>query len=776
MVYKFQTKARTLQFLEGKISQGIVLPQISFSLKDWKESKNEILKCIKAKFPCVIVRSSSCQEDTDSSSMAGAFDSILNVDTQTDGLLQAIETVISSYGVYEPANEVLVQPFLKDVSASGVAFTADPDTLSSYYIVNYDVSGSTDSITSGQSKSDKTFISFKSQIGMDAIKEPWLKKLISSLSELETLLKNPHLDVEFAVSSDQIYILQVRPIVKDGKDNLSDIDLIGPLERLERKIQKLSYQHPRVLGSKALFGIMPDWNPAEIIGLRPGRLSLSLYKELVTDNIWAYQRFNYGYRDLRSHPLMVSFLGVPYIDVRLSFNSFVPQELDEKIASKLVDYYLDELESNPHHHDKVEFEIVLSCFVPGIEKKRPTLSKKGFSDKEIDSIFSSLKKITDLVLRPKEEKGIVYSDLDKIKTLQRSYDQIVSSQLSLVDKIYWLTEDCKRYGTLPFAGIARSGFIATQLLNSFVSENAMTVHEKEEFLGAIKTVSKQMCDDHCSMSKEDFLENYGHLRPGTYDILSPRYDEDYDGYFSAGLPPTSSSESFNPSEDLLNRLQKLLLNAGIERDARSVLEFIRISIEGREWSKFVFTRSLSKTLQLIEEFGKKLFLNKEDMAFVDFAQIKALYSSLDHEIVGIYFKTNIEQNLREYAITKAIKLPSLIRNSQDVYSYLVDESLPNFVTLKKIKGEIAHVQGNKDNLSGKIALIPNADPGFDFLFTKNIVGLITCYGGGNSHMAVRCAELGIPAAIGVGELLYKEIDEAKIVELDALNRQLKIIQ
>ena len=72
---------------------------------------------------------------------------------------------------------------------------------------------------------------------------------------------------------------------------------------------------------------MPDWNPAEIIGLKPGPLALSLYRELVTDSIWAYQRDNYGYKNLRSFPLLVSFHGLPYIDVRVSFNSFVPRDI-----------------------------------------------------------------------------------------------------------------------------------------------------------------------------------------------------------------------------------------------------------------------------------------------------------------------------------------------------------------------------------------------------------------------------------------------------------------
>ena len=39
-------------------------------------------------------------------------------------------------------------------------------------------------------------------------------------------------------------------------------------------------------------------------------------------------------------------------------------------------------------------------------------------------------------------------------------------------------------------------------------------------------------------------------------------------------------------------------------------------------------------------------------------------------------------------------------------------------------------------------------------FSRNISGLITCWGGANSHMAIRSGELGLPAVIGVGELDY----------------------
>ena len=50
------------------------------------------------------------------------------------------------------------------------------------------------------------------------------------------------------------------------------------------------------------------------------------------------------------------------------------------------------------------------------------------------------------------------------------------------------------------------------------------------------------------------------------------------------------------------------------------------------------------------------------------------------------------------------------------------------------------------------------------------------YGGGNSHMAIRANEFGLPAAIGVGENIYSTLTQASVVELDVTNRRITVIQ
>ena len=54
---------------------------------------------------------------------------------------------------------------------------------------------------------------------------------------------------------------------------------------------------------------------------------------------------------------MLTLGGQPYIDVRASFNSFLPANLPTPIRTKLVNAWLDRLEAHPEFHDKVEFDI-----------------------------------------------------------------------------------------------------------------------------------------------------------------------------------------------------------------------------------------------------------------------------------------------------------------------------------------------------------------------------------------------------------------------------------
>ena len=110
-------------------------------------------------------------------------------------------------------------------------------------------------------------------------------------------------------------------------------------------------------------------------------------------------------------------------------------------------------------------------------------------------------------------------------------------------------------------------------------------------------------------------------------------------------------------------------------------------------------------------------------------------------------------------VNTVCKLPYLITTKSDFFVASILLSKPNFITDKKIISKIFFLKKGQNTykINKKIVLIENADPGFDWIFNNNIKGLITKYGGVNSHMSIRCHELNIPAAIGVGEETFEKL-------------------
>ncbi len=112
-----------------------------------------------------------------------------------------------------------------------------------------------------------------------------------------------------------------------------------------------------------------------------------------------------------------------------------------------------------------------------------------------------------------------------------------------------------------------------------------------------------------------------------------------------------------------------------------------------------------------------------------------------------------------------------------MYAYSLLDEEPNYITQKEVTADIVRVDSvTEEDCCGKIIFIQAADPGYDFIFTKHIAGLVTQYGGVNSHMAIRCAELGIPAVIGVGEKNFSEWSQAKQMTIDCEKKQIIIVR
>ncbi len=768
--YHFLSKAKTLSALSGNINAATILPLFYFTKLTWLNKRDQVLRDLSEldwAMQSLIVRSSALSEDNETSSAAGKYDSILNVQG-VDAFIVAVNQVMESFGEGEDADEILIQPMAKDVKISGVLFTADPNTNAPYYILNYDShTGDTTTITGGNTNHHCRVIHRSS-----AECHHEFSNILTLAKELEEKFESECLDIEFAITSaGELILFQVRPLILNtGSPVFETQQHLKILKRIEDKIKVGFARHPYLYGCSTVYGIMPDWNPAEIIGIRPKPLAMSLYRELITDAVWAYQRSNYGYKNLRSFPLLLDFEGLPYIDVRVSFNSFLPSHLSDAVSEKLVNYYLGKLAASPELHDKVEFDIVYSCYTLDLSERLACLKEENFSELEIKEIKDALIHLTNQIIDHKA--GLWRADLEKIEELKQRQETIFHSNLDITSKIYWLIEDCKRYGTLPFAGLARAGFVAVQLLRSFVNVGILTADDYTRFIASVNSVSSDMTNDFTDLSREDFLNKYGHLRPGTYDILSARYDETPDYYFDWAATTqdnTSPHSHFTLSIQQLRQLQEYIDRDGLNVNVLELLEFIKTGIESREYSKFIFTKSVSDILKLIEITATQHGIDRSDCAYLNIQTLINLYScSRDPAEL---MKQSIEAGKNQHRITCGIQLPSLIVEPDDLYQFTISQSLPNFITQKQAIGRCTNPSSPREQLKDSIMFIPSADPGYDWIFTTGIAGFVTQYGGVNSHMAIRAGELGLPAVIGCGGLNYTRWKASMKVKIDCGNRQ-----
>jgi choline kinase len=444
------TKAETLSRLRGMVRHAVIQDQVACTVNEWNTSREAVLAKVLERFAGlpVVVRSSARSEDSFHASNAGGYDSLLDV-YPDNGLAIAIEQVIASYGEAAADDQVLIQPMVTGVQISGVAFTRTLEHGAPWYVINYETAGNTEAITSGASNDHKTLL-LRRSVECRELPEPRLKGLVAALREIEGLLGYDALDVEFAIDTEaQVHILQVRPIAVDRKGMAVDdacYDDVLSGARLHWKM--LASAPPHLPGNAPpLFGVMPDWNPAEIIGTAPGALAASLYRYLIMDEVWAVQRAEYGYRDVRPAPLLTSFAGHPYVDVRVSFASFLPACLPDLLAGRLLNFYLEWLRARPELHDKVEFEVVPTCLGPGFDSwERRLREEGGFTADEVALLREGLRVVTAGAFERCND------DLARIDTLAKRFETVMADErLAPLERARILLDDCRRLGTLPFA-------------------------------------------------------------------------------------------------------------------------------------------------------------------------------------------------------------------------------------------------------------------------------------------------------------------------------------
>jgi glutamine kinase len=784
-------KLQLLEFVKNKVTF-FTVPRF-FKLNACDYSISESIRMIENEFnsDTVIVRSSASDEDTISSSSAGEYESILNIPSNSkEKITEAINTVVNSYEKKRPLlpkDKVIIQEMVQGATMSGVIFTHDLNTGAPYYVVNYDdQSGTTDTVTSGNGEySNRTLYIHRGSI--NKLRSKRFIKLLQAVQELEQIMESRFLDIEFALGEDLTpYLLQVRAITTQPNWDKSLTKKVDKtLQSVKQFVTDRLNKSFGIYGKTTVLGQMPDWNPIEMIGRAPRTLATSLYQTLITDNAWRSAREIMGYAVPSGQPLMVTLAGQPFIDTRLSFHSYLPKTVSPHIAEKLIDHWVDHLKSAPELHDKVEFDVAITTYSFDFDKKIDRLIGNALTVEEKKSFKQAHLKQTIQLIKG-TNKGSCKAALDKINLLNKKQIEANNTpdrQYNL-SSLYSMVDECIHLGTIPFSILARHGFIAKTILLSLNQLGIISHDEVNKIQASIHTIASDVVDDMNSLqsgalSHTEFMQRYGHLRPGTYDIMSHRYDQMKN--FTSNVVDKNQHKAEQPfkfSQKQQQKINNLLEENGFENfNSDNLLNYIHEATAGREYGKFVFTRSVSDILEMIALFAQRNGLSRNEISHVPLNVLFNISKNSNEHGIAEQLRDVSRYEAEKHSISIAIRLPQLLIDEAGVYIIPFQVSHPNFITHKKVTAPIVILSSKIEDatLSGNIVIIEGADPGFDWIFSQKIVGLITKYGGANSHMAIRCAEFGIPAAIGCGEQRFELLLKSDQVHLDCAAGLLNVV-
>jgi phosphohistidine swiveling domain-containing protein len=731
---------------------------LSVSWREWASDPGRVHAAIAGRYghEPLIIRSCADGEDGWERSGAGAFASVpVPAPAQPETVASAVGEVFASYGRFWPEARVLVQRWLNPVQAAGVVTTR---TLAGapYYTATVDlVSGRTDTVTSGYGKGVETWYVRRTPAGCGPVRTdrlpPAVAQLLDAAVETEVCAGTSRLDAEVALVDGAAHLLQARPLAAARR--VDDAAVEHVMAEAARQVERLILRRvPGLGGAPVVLSNMADWNPAEMLGRRPSPLAVSLYRVLITDRTWAVQRAAYGYCDLRGIPLLHQVAGSPYIDAAASLASFIPAGVEEPLAQAVLTATAEQLAADPTAHDKVEFEIAATCWTPHVAQRTAYLAGAGIGSAARRRLAEHLLIVT--------RRGIDRLPADAAAMDRTGWPTAADARPETLGA----TLAIARTAAVRFAHLARAAFVATDLLGAIHDEGL--AERGPAWMRGLGTVTAVLQQDAARtaaghLAWEEFVDRYRWMRPGTYDLTVPAYGDDPDGYLRPllSVSAVSSTDVMAPwTAGRAEAVTRAVAPLGV--DARGLEAFCRAAITGRERGKAAYAAWVSAVLEAVAARGSARGIDRESMRHLHIGEVLATHPGRWPGLIA--------RRRARTQVCALAELPDVITGVSDLDCFARGLGRTNFVGTGKASGPV-HTAPTPvcPPPPGAVIVLEAADPGYDWIFAHHPAALVTAYGGANSHMAIRCAELGIPAAIGTGPALHASCAAARRLAVDA---------
>ena len=689
----------------------------------------------------IMIRSNSSSEDKEYSSSAGKYLSIGPIETNDlETIKKSWEMVVDSYEEQDNQS-VIFQNYIENAKSVSVLTSYKVGSDSAYRTFSTYYGSETDAITSGKYSEINNFFMHRS---FDILPKKYEKYnvYLKIITQLEDLFKNKQLDIEMVLDKNNSpQLLQVRPLMGKKLNKESIFEEKDVIDRNLKNYKKLNKTTADRFGTNQIYSNMSDMNPAEMIGKKPDNIAFGLYKFMFTDTTWNIQRGEFGYRKYSGGKLMELFNNVAYINVNHSLNSFLTRNLQKESCEEIINYQLNKLKENPHLHDSIEFDISRSSYVFDTVEEFSKEYKNIISPSEIIKWHNDLIQIdTQNKSTLEKNKKIILSTFSK---LDKSFEYSKKENIKLIRDTM----------ALPFTHHSRLGFVYFAQLNSLLEKEVISEDQKKLLLLSVNSISTKMKADAYEVkigkkTLEGFLDVYGHIRAGNYNLLSSNLKNNLN--FTESLINNSEQplEDNILPKDIYTNIEEYFTINEIPLKASAWIDMFQEGISTRENSKFYYTKGIDG---ILNEVGEKNTSDRE------------LFDLLDIEFN--------EENTSDMRL-KNVLMPDLITSNEDFYFYEEMSKNGNYIGQGTVIGDVLLIENEANrpnNLENKIVVIPAADPGWDWIFNYKIKSLVTKYGGPNSHMAIRCAEHNIPAILGVGENNFTVISNSKSLKIDFSN-------
>lgn len=721
-------KAATLLRLAGRL-HGARIPSCSLlNFEDWRVAPEDAIARVLRDIPADVLAVRSARSGEDSSpGNAGRYLSLLGVAGDPAELADAIRRVFDSYGPLSAHDHVLVQPQITGITHAIVASSRGAFG-SAYDSVSYAEDCAPDAITRGDNPADTWHLG--PNFDPENLPRP-VTRALPLLDELRLIFDSAPFEVELLEAGETLWLLQVRPLPESP-----------PLADITESIKLASRQ----LGASrkegaALLGLMPDWNPAELLGAHPRPFSLSLFQSVIGENAWWRARAELGYSRPYTDQLIRPVAGRPYVDIRASFESLCPAELSPQERGRLSGTWLDRLRANPRLHDRVEFDIVLSGFEFDGARRIADMDC-GVAD---SILLPALRRITTGALDREElQRAISYFATCLASPL--------SDRGTLHDRLGFLQSDLAQ----KFARVARCDFLAQALWQSAARLGAIAPQRCLEILS-------MKGDQNCSAAMAFGNE----ARPAQFDIRSIERSCSHD---RTATPQLRRSHHLEMDEN--ENIAELLLEGSLPWNAEQLLELSRLAARARELGKRALAALLGDWLAQVRGLAERRQINTEILSWLPWDMAADPTISRTNAVeLSMHAK-------QRHADEAHLKMPMLLEHVRDLSGVHLPASSGHFHGQGIVEGRIILLdESSAPEIlpAHSIVAIRSADPGYEWIFQRQPTALITAFGGPHSHMALRCTDAGCGAVLGLGDERFRKLVSASRLRIDFEQAQIQNI-